>query len=54
MTNDMLGEVQDIIVTGIENNGAPILNVEVNSNNTYKNASKFIKENLEKKYGPTW
>lgn len=51
MTNDMLGEVQDIIVTGIENNSTSI---EVNNNNVYKNASKFIKENLEKKYGPTW
>ena len=29
MTNDMLGEVQDIIVSGIENNSAPTLNVEV-------------------------
>lgn len=29
MTNDMLGEVQDIIIQGIENNSAPVLNIEV-------------------------
>ena len=54
MTNDMLGEVQDIIVSGIENNSAPTLNVEVYNVIHEQNASKFIKENLEKKYGPTW
>jgi hypothetical protein len=42
----MLAEVKDVIISGIENFSAPILNVE--------NAAKYIKENLEKKYGPTW
>ncbi|CAD8050988.1 unnamed protein product [Paramecium sonneborni] len=46
MSPDMLSEVQDSIVSGIENNSSPVLSIE--------NACKTIKEALEKKYGPTW
>jgi|APCry1669188879_1035177.scaffolds.fasta_scaffold689809_1 hypothetical protein len=46
MTPDVIAEAQDIIVSGIENFSAPTLHVE--------NAAKYIKDNLEKKYGPSW
>ncbi|KAM3130041.1 hypothetical protein pb186bvf_017839 [Paramecium bursaria] len=46
LSADMLAEVQDTVVSGIENNSQPVFSVE--------NACKTIKEALEKKYGPVW
>jgi len=46
MNPEMQGEVQDVIVSGIENNSAQRLNVEA--------AAKYIKENLDRKFGPSW
>ncbi|KAL4432361.1 hypothetical protein ABPG74_011120 [Tetrahymena malaccensis] len=46
MQGDLLQEAQDVIQSGIENNSAPVLNIEA--------ACKYIKENLDKKFGPTW
>lgn len=58
MNPEMQGEVQDVIVSGIENNSAQRLNVEVNSFQTWfltlKAAAKYIKENLDRKFGPSW
>lgn len=31
MSSDVMGDIQDIIVSGVENNSAPVLNVEVNN-----------------------
>jgi len=39
-------KVIDVVASGIENNITPTLNAE--------NAARYIKESLDKKFGPLW
>ena len=46
MQEDMKQDAADTVVSGIENNMTPTFNAQ--------NAAKFIKDSLDKKFGPTW